>query len=366
MLNLTKFLWASLLVLLLLQLSCKTTPVEPPLKDPRTYTWTIDTLTYPSSAQTLMQDIWGSSPSNVYVVGHNDNPGVPTMFRFDGRGWKTTGFHAGEGGTVAGPVSLYSIHGFGPNNIFAVGRRIYDNPNPPPNFLDSSLIIQYDGSRWREHRVVGRFLHAIWGSDPQNIWVSGEEGSLFHYNGQSWAKETIPVTPPPGSYYKLYGIGGTSPTDMCLLASAHEDPFIRTTFYFLRRNASGWAVIDTFVNQPGISQNKWGDSKLWASSWGTLYSVGKGAFQWNGETWSKILSTDEPCTNIFGTSEKNLFVITYQSSLLHFNGVDWYQYGDLKFQNFGFSSGWTDGKEIFAVGWTRGGFPQKTLILRGK
>ena len=361
-----QFLISASLVLLLLQLSCNTNPVEPPAKNPREYTWTIDTLAYPGSAQTLMREIWGSSPTDVYVVGHNDNPGVPTMFRFDGKSWKTTGFHAVEGGPIAGPVSLYSIYGFGLNNVFVVGQRIYDNPNPPPNFLDSSLIIQYDGSRWREHRVVGRFLHAIWGNDPQNIWVSGEEGSLFHYNGQSWTKESIPVSPPPGSYYKLYGIGGTSPTDLYLLASAHEDPLIRTTFYFLRRNVSGWAVIDTFINQPGMNQNKWGDNELWASPWGTLYSVGAGVFQWNGSSWTKIFSTDEPCTEIFGSSENNIFVTGFRSILFHYNGTDWYQYENVRFPNVGYSGIWTNGKEVFLLAHTLGGFPQKTLILNGK
>ncbi len=52
---------------------CKDSGVDvQPVKDPRTYTWTADTLEYPHSAQTLMYRIWGSSFKDVYVVGHND------------------------------------------------------------------------------------------------------------------------------------------------------------------------------------------------------------------------------------------------------------------------------------------------------
>ncbi len=67
--------------------SCKKNPVGPiEPKDPRTYTWTIDTLAYPGSYQTIMQSIWGSSPSDVYVVGHNDG-GYGKMYHFDGKMW---------------------------------------------------------------------------------------------------------------------------------------------------------------------------------------------------------------------------------------------------------------------------------------
>jgi hypothetical protein len=143
--------------------SCKNKPTQPddnttkPGK--RDYTWTIDTLSYPGSMQTLMRDIWASSPTNVYVVGHNDQPGPGTMFRYDGKSWKTTRFHVADGGTVSGPVSLSAIYGFGPNDIYAVGERIYDNPNPPYGFLDSSLIIHYDGVKWEDVKLkMGRML----------------------------------------------------------------------------------------------------------------------------------------------------------------------------------------------------------------
>jgi hypothetical protein len=46
-----------------------------PIKDPRTYSWTADTLGYPGAYQTLMTDIWGSSHNDVYVVGHSSMGG---------------------------------------------------------------------------------------------------------------------------------------------------------------------------------------------------------------------------------------------------------------------------------------------------
>jgi hypothetical protein len=42
---------------------CTTCP--PQVKDPRTYSWTVDTISYPGSFQTLMTRMWASGPDNV-------------------------------------------------------------------------------------------------------------------------------------------------------------------------------------------------------------------------------------------------------------------------------------------------------------
>jgi hypothetical protein len=139
---------------LFVQLDCKDTLIDPPIKNPREYTWTIDTLAYPGSFQTLMGDMWASSPSDVYVVGHNDQA-FGKMYHYDGKGWTPVN-------TPFGAIDLGAIYGFSANDIWAVGERIDYNPTPPPNFLDSSLIIHFDGSRWTEYKVIGgRHLQTV-------------------------------------------------------------------------------------------------------------------------------------------------------------------------------------------------------------
>ncbi len=72
---------------LIVAFACKKdSPEEPPKeipKDPRTYTWTVDTIAYPGSFQTTMRAIWGSAPNDVYVVGHNERGGLGKMFHYD-------------------------------------------------------------------------------------------------------------------------------------------------------------------------------------------------------------------------------------------------------------------------------------------
>lgn len=102
MLNLRQsFLFVSI-ILITISFGCKSPSGPDVLKNPREYTWTIDTLAYPGSFQTNMNDIWASSPSDVYVVGHNSD-GFRKMYHFNGNTWKPIGLNPIEGGTIAGP-----------------------------------------------------------------------------------------------------------------------------------------------------------------------------------------------------------------------------------------------------------------------
>jgi len=162
-----------------------------PVKDPRTYTWTTDTLGYPGSSQTLMYDIWGSSPNDVYAVGHNSqNRGL--MWHYDGNKWTNVHLITDEGGQIFAAIDLTSIYGFSSTDIYAAGSIIGYNPNPPPTFIDSSLIIHYDGTAWKQQNITsGQALRNIQGSSSTDIWASGIFNTLYHYDGINWKKDGI-------------------------------------------------------------------------------------------------------------------------------------------------------------------------------
>jgi len=349
-------------VLAILSLMCDKSPTGPePAKDPRTYTWTIDTLAYPGSFQTMMRDIWGSSPNDVYVVGHNDqNRGL--MWHFDGKRWTDVRLSTTQGGTVAGPIDLSAIYGFSANDIWAVGEHISSNPTPPPNFLDSSLIIHFDGVQWRESKLPsGRGINDIWGSSPNSIWAAGAAGTLLHYDGTLWTKDSVSNTASPDGFY---GLAGRS-SDVYMLGVTYQNSVPREIYYFFGRESGAWSLIDTAVVEPGNIQNKWGYSTLWVSPSGTLYSADAGVFRWNGISWIKIFESQASLGGVFGTSDNSFFAVGHFGTLLHYNGLDWAQFKDLQYPSVVYRAGWTDGKEVIIVG-TTNEYPQKTLILTGK
>src|SRR6266446_2460623 len=71
------------------------------LKDPRAYTFTREAISDLDWGLPQFYDIAGTSVSNVYAVGFNGNS-AGTMYRFDGKSWKTTRFHEREGGPISG------------------------------------------------------------------------------------------------------------------------------------------------------------------------------------------------------------------------------------------------------------------------
>ena len=337
---------------------CKHVSEPPVVKNPREYTWTIDTLAYPNSFQTSMRDIWGSSANDVYVVGHNDAGGYGKMYHYDGNRWRPVDL-------AFGAFDLSAIYGFSANDIWAVGNRFFYNPNPPPNFLDSSLIIHYDGAKWSEHKVSGgRNLLCIWGASPADVWVGGQYGTLFHFDGSSWGKTPLAPTIHIGSLW------GFASNDIYATAARTIDkvqPLDSSEYLLLHYDGIQCSVIDSFIEYPGYSGDKFGYSDLWGPSPSSLYSVSQGVFKKRGDSWERVLNTGSPFYGVFGSSSSNIFAVGMRSQVYHFNGTDWFRFPQFKGEDRFFSSLWTDGEQVFVVGNVIGaGYATITLILHGK
>jgi hypothetical protein len=355
---------ASALALLSLNLTCSNLvapeDIQPGRRD---YVWTVDTIAYPGSWQTLMRDIWGSSPNDVYVVGHNDNPGEPTMFRFNGEKWLTTKFHAAEGGQISGPVTLKSILGFGKNDIWVVGERIYVNPNRPPNFLDSSLIIHYDGISWKEHKVTGgRSLESIKGLSPSDIWACGWNGTIWHYTGGKWVREYVNVDVPPSGEFFLNDIQPMPNGDVFMIGFIHQNDIVKTTRFFFKREHGKWKILDSAIIMLGRIEEKWGYADLWLSPKGKLYSCGGGVYEWDGNSWRQIIYSTIWLAKMFGTSEKNIFIAGHLGVVMHYNGSDWYRFTEIDYGRSYFS-GVVVTNEVFLISRVN---EYDTAIVRGK
>jgi len=327
------------------------TALEPtlPLKDPRTYTWTVDTL-----AATTMQDIWGSSTRDVYVVGHN-SLFQGGMYHYDGHRWRA-------GYSPFGDVTLEAIHGFAANDVWVVGSRWYTNPTPPPNFLEKSLVLHYDGTGWRELHIVkrGGGLSSIWGSSPNDIWMGGLDATLYHYDGTSIKRDSIPFPIPQTGHldsYDLASIAGSS-RSVHLLLVVLKAPLYGYQGYFFDRASSGWTLVDSVFYSPRYD--------LWVSPSNTLYAVGHGVYRRVGGSWLTLhLDNAIAWISIGGTSDDNFFVVGRSvkgGEVYHYNGTDWFQFKELQFADAFYNGVWTDGRETFIVGLIEGG----TIVVHGK
>lgn len=188
----TETLTAYLYVLFssLLALTCEKSPTGPDsFKDPRTYTWTIDTLAYPETFQRIMQSVWASSVNDVYVAGYTDGA-RGKMYHYDGKSWMPVKLHVLEGGPFSNIRSFGELFGFSSGDNYTAGSKV----GPASSFEDSSLIIHFDGVRWTEQEATGgTYLQALCGISPTDLWAGGTQGSLFHYDGSTWKKIHCPI-----------------------------------------------------------------------------------------------------------------------------------------------------------------------------
>lgn len=335
-----------------------------PVKDPRTYNWTADTLGYPGSYQTLMNDIWGSSHNDVYVVGHNSqNRGL--MWHYDGNSWTSVRLITSEGGQIDGAIDLTSIYGFSSTDIYAAGSRIVGyNPNPPPTFIDSNLIIHYDGSTWkRVNTYNGRIVDDIYGISSTDIWAGGYQNTLYHYNGRTWIKDSVNITVPANYNFQVSSISSYNSN---FYAIANSDDNAGHSINFLLKKINGtWVVKDSSYVGSGNEAFGWVLNK---SKTNSLYSMGRGVFKYNGTSWDNIFkNTSSFISSMWGSSDDNIFIAGNANGVVfHFNGTDWKQIEQLSNAQIDYFGVWTDGTEAFVVGHIYDGVYMKTIVWHGK
>lgn len=188
---------------------------------------------------------------------------------------------------------------------------------------------------------------------------------LYHYDGVKWQRDSVPVSVPADGFFQITALEGISRTDVFAIGYMGQSSLARITHYFYhKRSVSPWAVVDSFIVEPG-RVNKWGYGDLWVSPSGTLYSCGDGVHKWNGSSWQKVFEHRKFISRITGTSDKNIFVVGHFGTVLHFNGEDWFQFQQFANADAVLWGVWTDGTELFVVGFTAS-FPQKTIILHGR
>ena len=347
---------SAVLIIALQKCSSPTGPPPPvkPVKNPREYTWTIDTLFYPTGLQTSMYSIWGSSPDNMYTVGHSgDIRGQ--AWHYDGKQWKDFYLPFGV------RYSFRNVYGFSANDIWVVGGYFGTRST-----VDSTFIMHFDGGSWKRINASGgKIIETVWGSSPNDIWFGGINGTLFHWDGTSVKRDSLPIYIPKDAdpFYNFNKIYGKPSGDTFFLTSAPSGK----SYLFLRKQEN-WSVIDS---------SAWFRNRVWVSEKGDLYESGSGGFyKWTGYVWGNILGRFDGFTGGIGAaSESNMFIVgsgstpesggKYTGLVYHYNGKDFYLYENLKLDGVIFTDAWTDGTEVFIVGVT-GEFLQKTIILHGK
>jgi len=324
--NKIKILFLTVFVSLALQqCSSPTGPPIKPVKDPRTYTWTIDTL------KISAHRIWGSSPNDVYIGGWWDADG--SLWHYDGSKWSV----------VKLPEYSYDIngiYGFSAGDVWAVGSLAYLINGI---FTDSSFICHYDGSSWKQYNVTdGGNLLAVWGSSSSDVWAGGAN-TLFHFNGTDMKK--VPFFIPPQGV-QILSISGLSSKDVYMVGG-RNDVIYPPLYYLYHYNGSRWSVVDSSYANASVDARKFGVRLKTIG--GSLYSASDKLFKKEGDNW--VIINDDPFIfSLGGSSANNLFAGgRSDGTVYHYNGTDWQKIIIKEDFRRSIYDIWTDGTEVFMV-----------------
>jgi hypothetical protein len=157
--------------------SCNTVDPTNELKPGRRdYVWTVDTL---NTQMNRIQSIWGSSPNDVWAVGPGGLSANERVWHFDGNVWQPY--------QQVLPIAPECIYGTDPNNLWIGGN--------------DANIYRFNGSDWNQVYSIsrpdttGNFINDIWCENANSVYAIGtayvtqeprQRSFILRYDGVKW------------------------------------------------------------------------------------------------------------------------------------------------------------------------------------
>jgi hypothetical protein len=224
--------------------------------------------------------------------------GVTSVIKWDGEKWN---YHSWPEGGANG------IWGFSENNIFIVGE-----------YSNRGFIGHYDGIRWTEYRseyFLSRGdtvypLRAVWGSAPDDIWAVGDFGTIIHWNGGEWKKESIDINLKEFDFLDIWGY---SKDNIYISGRMYQQKVV-----LLKYDGIKWNTIIENSN-----------SSVFSTTWGPheqkqyLITQKKYIIVNNVITTFVLPNQTAVISKIRGSASNNIFTVGHFGEIFHFNGIAW-------------------------------------------
>ncbi len=162
-------------------------------------------------SQGALMSVWGSSPSDVFVVGGQPDPLAGTILHFDGTQWI-------DESLPADTPMLHWVYGVD-DRVWTVGRV--------------GAILVRDAGVWSvEASPSDRILWGIWGASADELWAVGGDGVsdapvLLRRDGPSATWSTVELPPLSVTTHGLFKVWGRAADDVWIVgdvgASLHWD-----------------------------------------------------------------------------------------------------------------------------------------------
>lgn len=352
-----------LFIALLSMTSCKKDTET--LENDRSYTWRIDSLVFdipgiPPPDQVYMYSVWGSSPVDVWAVGHSDIP-QGRIWHYNGARWRPA-----QGWPVSGVEGWinypYAVIGFNATNVFVAAEK---------SFLDSSFaqVLRWNGSVWSEvpwidGRAAPNGLGWIVKDGSMRLWGASASGLVVKYENGFLSSEPRFNSIPLGSYNIAALETGEVYVNARRDSLLGELPQGSITKLYQRLSSGDWVLAEEKFIQGGYEDGN--GFALGVLGYGVhLFTTNRGLWEKSGNSWVLRLTTDGFGGHCF-VSENDLWVY-FQHTIWHNDGRGWKSVEAPVLSQFPipgsflFGAGWSNGTEIFISLHSLG----KTYMLHG-
>ena len=315
-----KFIYLVPFIIIIFTYFCCNKVVEPSQNDvrygSRNYDWHTDTINS-GSIQTFLTSIWGTSYHNIFICGYDANNST-NVYSFNGYNWVPVQIQ---------PTSFlksYSvITGLDSNYFILSGTASFINNNPPPNFLDSGLVVEFENGNYTINYLNNSYgVYCLCIISRYDYWVGDKNGNLLHFQDNKSNKYHF------NKNIFFNGLVSLNGTD--IYATAHYELITGSDYqiidYLLYYQNNKWTFIDS--NVVSNLYNRISFSPLIKNIDGQLYGSGDiGIVKRDGNSWKVI--GEGLHGQINGTDENNIFLGNQDYGVMHFNGKDWYKFNDL-------------------------------------
>lgn len=315
----------------------------------RNFEWRADTLWTPDAFSIYMYDIWGSSPTDMWTVGHSDDPNA-RLWHWDGEKWQNIKPEFNDWTSL----SHRRIFGFSKNDFWIVGstgRLVHP-------WDRHGALIHYNYGAWELYNPEGLpAFWSIWGTASDNFYVGALDGSIYHYNGETLNRILTGIEDRFESNITV--ISGVDEYTAYFKASHYDTTLNTWHYYFYKVENQTATLLDSFaLSQEPIQ--RFGNT-LWAYDNILFSGSGDGVFRYENNQWQEEFGWTT-IYDIYGSGFNNFFAGAYGGGLFHYNGENWQQITDYYANDQTILAIWCNEDDIFLVK-TAGNYRQ---IVQGK
>ncbi len=151
---------------------------------------------------------------------------------------------------------------------------------------------------WTKSSPTNQSVWKVWGTDAQNVWISGNSGVIQKWNGTSWTNQSVGTITG-----QRYGLWGTSNTNIYSVGGS-------TGQQIAQYNGTSWSIVSAAVTAWGSGTAR----SVWGTSENNVFVTGGSGrvLKYNGSSWamqSAGLDAAFSGQTIWGLDASNIWVV---------------------------------------------------------